>query len=161
MAKKKAASSKKVSAKAKSKVAKVGTKAKASVKVARSSSAPSVDRGHFDGLAIEKVAQHTQKSRSKSEVLKILAEATGVAKKDVERVLGRLSQLIDLDISQKGPGTFTLPGLIKIVKIRKAATKARKGINPFTKEETVFKAKPARNIVKVRALKALKEMVGS
>ena len=52
-----------------------------------------------------------------------------------------------------------LPGLMKITVVRKPAPKARKGINPFTKEETMFKAKPARNVVKVRPLKALKDMV--
>ncbi|MEE9418670.1 MAG: HU family DNA-binding protein [Desulfatiglandaceae bacterium] len=57
-------------------------------------------------------------------------------------------------------GKFTLPGLMKIEVKRKPATKARKGINPFTDEETVFKAKPARNVVKIRPLKQMKGMVG-
>ena len=48
---------------------------------------------------------------------------------------------------------------MKVKVVRKPATKARKGINPFTQEETVFKAKPARNVVKVLPLKALKDMV--
>jgi hypothetical protein len=52
-----------------------------------------------------------------------------------------------------------MPGLCKIVVQHKPATKERKGINPFTKEETVFKAKPARNVVKIRPLKKLKDMV--
>ena len=60
---------------------------------------------------------------------------------------------------KKGPGTFTVPGLMKVTVVRKPATKARKGTNPFTGEEMTFKAKPARNVVKVRALKALKDMV--
>jgi hypothetical protein len=51
-----------------------------------------------------------------------------------------------------------LPGLLKIMVILKPAVKARKGINPFTKQEQMFKAKPARKVVKVRALKALKDM---
>ena len=54
---------------------------------------------------------------------------------------------------------FNVPGLMKIKVVRKPATKARKGINPFTGEETMFKAKPARNVVKVTPLKALKDMV--
>mgnify|MGYP003948038867 CR=1 FL=1 len=62
-------------------------------------------------------------------------------------------------MGKKGPGIFNFPGLMKIVRIYKPATKARKGINPFTKEPTIFKAKPAKNIVKVRALKGLKDMV--
>ena len=56
-------------------------------------------------------------------------------------------------------GVFVVPGLAKILVIRKPATKARKGINPFTGEETMFKAKPARNVVKIRPVKAVKDMV--
>ena len=82
-----------------------------------------------------------------------------LSKKEVDTVFSSLGQLIDLDIGKKGPGIFNVPGLMKIVRITKPATKARKGINPFTGEETTFKAKPARNVVKVRALKALKDMV--
>ncbi|MHC4995831.1 MAG: HU family DNA-binding protein, partial [Planctomycetota bacterium] len=63
------------------------------------------------------------------------------------------------NLKKSGPQTFTIPGLAKIVVQRKPATRARKGINPFTGEETVFKAKPARNVVKVRPLKGLKDMV--
>ena len=61
-------------------------------------------------------------------------------------------------MGKKGPGLFAVPGLMKIVVIQKPAVKARKGINPFTGEETTFKAKPARNVVKIAALKNLKEM---
>ncbi|MCK4951550.1 MAG: HU family DNA-binding protein, partial [Gammaproteobacteria bacterium] len=57
------------------------------------------------------------------------------------------------------PGTFTVPGLMKVKVVRKPATKARKGINPFTGEEMMFKAKPARNVAKVLPLKGLKDMV--
>jgi len=67
--------------------------------------------------------------------------------------------LIESDIGKRGPGVFTVPGLMKIKVVRKPATKARKGINPFTGVEMMFKAKPARNVVKVQALKGLKEMV--
>ena len=61
--------------------------------------------------------------------------------------------------SRSGSGIFTIPGLCKIVVQRKPATKERQGINPFTGEKTTFKAKPARNVVKVRPLKTLKDMV--
>ena len=67
--------------------------------------------------------------------------------------------MIKKDIGKRGPGVFTVPGLMKIKVVRKPATKARKGVNPFTKEEMMFKAKPARNVVKVLALKNLKTMV--
>ena len=100
-----------------------------------------------------------KKPMTKTEILSALADGTGLTKKDVSSVLGELGTLIGKNIGKRGPGVFTVPGLMKIKCIRKPATKARKGINPFTKEETVFKAKPARNVVKVQALKALKDMV--
>ena len=61
-------------------------------------------------------------------------------------------------LKKRGAGQFTLPGLLKIVTQKKPATKARKGINPFTGEATTFAAKPARTMVKVRPLKKLKDM---
>ena len=99
------------------------------------------------------------KAMSKTEVLNSLAESTGMTKKEVALVLDELTALIGTQIGKKGPGVFTVPGLFKITVTRKPATKARKGINPFTGEETMFKAKPARNVVKVRPLKKLKDMV--
>jgi nucleoid DNA-binding protein len=88
-----------------------------------------------------------------------LADNTGLTRKDVGAIFNALGEVIGLDVGKKGPGIFTVPGLMKITRVHKPATKARKGINPFTGEEQMFKAKPARNVVKVRALKALKEMV--
>ena len=70
-----------------------------------------------------------------------------------------LAALVGKNIGTGGPGIFTLPGLLKIKVVRKPATPARTGINPFTKQETTFKAKPARNVVKLQALKSLKAMV--
>jgi len=69
-----------------------------------------------------------------------------------------LTGIIEGHIKRNAAGQFTLPGLLKMKVVRKPATKARKGINPFTGEETVFKAKPARNVVKILPLKASKEM---
>lgn len=99
------------------------------------------------------------KPMTKSEILNELAERTGQSKKEVGSVLDELGNLIGENIGKRGPGVFNVPGLMKITVQHKPATKARKGINPFTKEETIFKAKPARNVVKVRPLKGLKEMV--
>jgi nucleoid DNA-binding protein len=99
------------------------------------------------------------KGATKSEILAGLAEETGLSKKDVQAVFDSLGKMVKQELSKKGPGVFTVPGLLKLKVVRKPATKARKGINPFTKEETVFKAKPARNIVKASPLKALKDMV--
>ena len=101
----------------------------------------------------------TNKVRSKSEIVRTLADVTGLAKKDVVQVFDSLGKMIGLDLGTRGPGVFNVPGLMKIVVHKKPATKARKGVNPFTGEEMMFKAKPARNVVKIRALKALKEMV--
>ena len=99
------------------------------------------------------------KARTKSEVTGAIADETGLTKKEVATVFEALSGIIKKDIGRRGPGQFTVPGLMKIRVKRKPATKARRGVNPFTGEEMMFKAKPARNVVKVTALKALKDMV--
>jgi nucleoid DNA-binding protein len=96
---------------------------------------------------------------TKSELLTSIAETTGLTRKDVSNVIDELTNAIERHVKPRGPGEFKMPGLLKIKTIRKKATKARKGINPFTGEETVFKAKPARTVVKVVPLKKLKEMV--
>lgn len=98
------------------------------------------------------------KSLTKSEILAHIAESTELSKKQVASVLDALSDEIKAALGKKGPGVFAVPGLLKIVVIQKPATKARKGINPFTKEPTVFKARPARKVIKVRPLAALKAM---
>lgn len=99
------------------------------------------------------------KARSKSEVFGELAVSSDLTKKQISHVFDDLAGLIKSDLGKRGPGVFTVPGLMKIKVVRKPATKARKGINPFTGEEMMFKAKPARNVVKVLALKNLKSMV--
>jgi nucleoid DNA-binding protein len=98
------------------------------------------------------------KGPSKSEVLSTIAEETGLNRKQVSAVFDSLGNLIGKNIGKKGPGLFTVPGLLKITIKNKPAEKARKGINPFTKQEQMFKAKPARRIVRIKALKNLKEM---
>ncbi len=106
-----------------------------------------------DNFSFPKAAE----PRTKSGVLDAVASATGLPRKQVGRVLGALAALVANDMSKTGG--FTLPGLAKMKVVKKAATKARKGINPFTKEPTIFKAKPARKLVKIRPLKALKDAV--
>lgn len=98
----------------------------------------------------------TAKAPSKSEVYAHISEDTGLSRKQVAAVFDSMTGLIEKSL-RKG-GLFTVPGLLKIKVIKKPATKERKGINPFTGEETVFKAKPARKVVKALPLKALKEM---
>ena len=100
-----------------------------------------------------------KKSPTKTEIMNSIAEQTKLSKKDVAAVFDALSSDIAQALGKKGAGSFSIPGLCKILIQRKPATKARKGINPFTGEETMFKAKPARNVVKIRPLKNLKDMV--
>ena len=99
------------------------------------------------------------KPMTKSEIVSGIADATGLTKKDVNAVFEAMAAQIKKSLDQSGSGSYTVPGLMKLVVQRKPATEARKGINPFTREETVFKAKPARNVVKIRPLKNLKDMV--
>ena len=99
------------------------------------------------------------KPATKAEIYASLADKTGVTKKDVAKVFGALSELISKELGKKGPGLFVVPGLLKLKVVRKPATKAKQGINPFTKEPMTIKAKPARNVVKAVPMKALKELV--
>jgi len=96
---------------------------------------------------------------SKSNMIKAIMDMTALAKRDVANVLESLNSLIELHVKSRGPGKFVLPGVLKITVVKKAARPARKGINPFTGEETMFKAKPAHKVVKIKALKKLKEQV--
>ena len=95
--------------------------------------------------------------QNKTVILQQIADATELSKKQVQAVLDELTNVIEGHIKKKGIGEFVLPGLLKITTVKKPATKARKGINPFTGEEVMFKAKPASTSVKVRPLKKLKE----
>jgi nucleoid DNA-binding protein len=97
---------------------------------------------------------------TKSAILDEIAGKTGLNKKQVSSVFDELTTLIERHIKKGAVGQFALPGLMKIEVKRKPATKARKGINPFTGQETVFKARPARNVVRIRPLKKVKDMVG-
>ncbi len=110
-------------------------------------------------MAAKKKATAVKKAPTKSEILAHISDKAGLTRKEVSSVFEELEGLIKKNLGRRGPGMFTVPGLMKIKVVRKPATKARKGINPFTREEMVFKAKPARNVVKVLALKNLKEMV--
>ncbi len=94
---------------------------------------------------------------TKSGLVAHIAENTGVAAKDVRAVMASLENTVAGSISKKGVGSFTLPGLLKITVVKVPAKPKRKGINPFTKEEQVFAAKPATVKVKVRPLKKLKD----
>ncbi|MGH8373403.1 MAG: HU family DNA-binding protein [Gammaproteobacteria bacterium] len=133
------AAKKKAASKAKSKAKAVKSKV-----VAKAPKAPAVS---------------SSKPLTKSETYAYLAATTGLSRKQVSGLFNDLAGLIGKSVGKKGPGTYVVPGLMKIRVVRKPATKAREGINPFTGEKTMFKAKPARNVVKIQALKALKDMV--
>ena len=94
---------------------------------------------------------------TKSQLIEKIATEAEVAKKDVKGVLETLATVGYKEL--KKSGVFLVPGFAKFVVIKKPATKARKGINPFTKEPTVFKARPARKIIKARPVKATKDAV--
>ena len=99
------------------------------------------------------------KPANKTVVYTALAETTGLGEKEVAAVFSALGALIAKELGKKGPGQFVVPGLLKLKVVRKPATKARPGKNPFTGEPMTIQAKPARNVVRALPLKGLKEMV--
>lgn len=101
----------------------------------------------------------TDSKFNKTQILEHISASTGVSKKEVSAVLESLGEVIQLHVNKKSIGEFVLPGILKISTVKKPAVKARKGINPFTKEEVMFKARPASTVVKVRPLKKLKDWV--
>ena len=100
-----------------------------------------------------------KKAMTKTEIYSAIAERAGLSRKQVASVFEGLQGLISNSLGKKGAGIFTVPGLLKLKVVRKPATKEREGVNPFTGEKMVFKAKPARNVVKALPLKNLKQMV--
>lgn len=85
------------------------------------------------------------------------ASDSGMSRKQAAAALNALNTIVAKQLGRKGPGEITIPGIAKLQVIVKPAQPARKGINPFTKEPTVFKAKPARRVVKARILKGMKD----
>jgi nucleoid DNA-binding protein len=100
-----------------------------------------------------------KKSATKSQILSHLAESTSLTKKQVESVLDGLGKMIETELSKKGPGVFTLPGLLRLNRAEKGPTPAKMGRNPRTGEAMPIAAKPKRTVVRARVLKALKEAV--
>lgn len=137
-------------------VAKVAKKKVAGRAVAKQSAAKPAKK-----VSLQKklVATPIASAYTKSQIYNHIAEVTELSRKEVADVFLALNNLATRHLHKKGAGSFILPGLAKCMVKHKPATKARKGINPFTGEEMTFKAKPARNVVKVRPLKKLKEMV--
>ncbi len=92
----------------------------------------------------------------KSEFFNVLAEQSGLAKKEVKAVVESIEAIIKAHLLKNGPGQFTFPGVFKMTAVTKPATKAKRGRNPFTGEEMTIKAKPAKRVVKARVLKKFK-----
>ena len=107
--------------------------------------------------AAPKAMKPIKEALSKSALVAHISEFTNVATKDVRNVLAALESTMHASVSKKGAGSFTMPGLFKITAVEVPARPARKGINPFTKEEVTFKARPKSVKVKVRPLKKLKD----
>lgn len=107
-----------------------------------------------------KAQTSTPKPPTKSQIQSHIADETGLSKKDVAAVFESLEGLIQKNLKPRGPQAFNMPGLMKIVVRKRPATKARVGRNPATGEEIQIAAKPAKKVVKVRALKGLKELAG-
>ncbi len=145
---------KKVVKKATSRVVKKATSVKAKAKA-----------GSKKAIKAAKVVRTTaplssvDRALTKGQLFNALAGSTGISRKDIGTLFEHLGVVIGAHFKKQGPGQFTLPGLVKITIKHKPATKARKGTNPFTGEEMLFNAKPARNVIKVRPLQKLKEMV--
>ncbi len=106
------------------------------------------------------MAADTNKPPTKSEIYAKIVDDTGLTKKDVAAVFESLNKQIKKNLGGRGgPGMFSIPGLLKLRVVKKPAKPARKGVNPFTGEEMMFKAKPASKVVKATILKGLKDMV--
>lgn len=109
-------------------------------------------------VAVKPRVKAVKEPYTRTALLGHLSEKTGLTKKEVASVFDELKTVIEAHIKKGSAQIFTLPGILKVKVNRKPATRARKGTNPFTGEEMMFKAKPARNVVKVQPLKALKDM---
>lgn len=110
-------------------------------------------------MATTTAAAKDGKALTKTQMYAKVAESTGLTRKQVSDVVDSLTEVIRGELGKKGPGKATIPGLVKITKVTKPAQKAGQRPNPFKKGEMMeVAAKPARNVVKVRALKGLKDM---
>jgi len=135
---------------------KASTKRKAPARKAAKRKAPARKKA-----PAKKPAPAIKEKLTKGQIVSNIADETGLTKKEVGAVLDEFHTLIERSIKKRSVGEFTVPGIMKITTVKKPARKARKGINPFTGEETIFKAKPASTAVKIRPLKKLKEFAAS
>lgn len=101
----------------------------------------------------------TEKRMTKSQIVGELADKTGLTKKDVSSLFDGLRDLAKRELGKKGPGEFVIPDILKLKVRTIPARKERKGLDPFTKQERTFPAKPAQRKVRATALKKLKDML--
>jgi nucleoid DNA-binding protein len=101
----------------------------------------------------------SNKRMSKSQFVTTLAEKSGLNKKQTTSALDTINAIVAQQLGKRGPGEVLIPGLLKLNIVDKPATRKHEGINPFTKEPMTYRAKAARKVIKVRALKALKDAV--
>jgi len=101
----------------------------------------------------------SRKPRTKGEFFRLISENTDLTRSQVSQVFDVVGKVIETDLKKGGPGVVNVGGLMKVTVKRMPAKPARKGVNPFTGEEQMFKPKPARNVIKVRPLKSLKDRV--
>ena len=99
------------------------------------------------------------KRMNKSQFVSALAEKSGLDKKQATAALDTLNTMVAQQLGKQGPGEVLIPGLLKLSVVEKPATAKHEGINPFTKEPMTYKAKPARKVIRVRTLKALKDAI--
>jgi nucleoid DNA-binding protein len=144
-------------------IRKAAAKKKAPAKKAAARKAPAKKKAVAKKKAAPaaKPAPAIKQKMTKSQIVASLADSTGLTKKQVGSVMDEMHTLMERSIKKRSVGEFTVPGIMKITTVKKPARKARKGINPFTGEQTTFKAKPASIAVKVRPLKKLKEFAAS
>ena len=98
---------------------------------------------------------------TKAQIITALAEGSGLEKKAINSVFESMSELIKQQLGPNGPGEITLPGLVKLKAKDTPAQPEKQGINPFTKEPTTIKAKPASRKIRATPVKALKDLVGA
>lgn len=108
---------------------------------------------------VAKKAIKIAKAYTKTEIVTHIAESNDLPKTQAVKVLESFTNLIENHLQKNGPGEFVLPGIAKFRIVRKEAKKARQGINPFTGESMKYAAKPAHNVVKIRPLKKLKDII--
>ena len=119
---------------------------------------PPVRKAALAKAPAEKKITAISERYTKTQILNQISEKTELSRKQVQSVLDELTDIMEGHIKKRGCGDFVMPGLFKVVTVKKPARKARKGINPFNGEETTFAAKPASIQVKIRPLKKMKEM---